>query len=294
MASDRVSRPTAPPTPTAAPTPTGSRPAAPSPAPSAPDAFGKPAPDRAGQAVKLGSHSDTEWWAGRPLSEARNAHRTNTKEQFDDALHSNANWFEGDVRKEINSDRMEMRHDTTHESGDNMTLHEWLTAGVKTGRGLKLDVKEPDHVPEILDELEKVGVPQDRLMLNLGYGAFEQWGSQIRERFPNALLALNPPTDGKIGKAEAEKLVAQAQRLGGPVTFEARYDQLTDEAIAILKPHGTISVWGSGVDNVSGTTEQLRHRGVDGMIDLSDHQPGVGEAVDKAKNWVKTKLDGIF
>lgn len=296
MPTDRVSRPAPAPAPAA--TPTGSRPAAPAPSPGptpAPsDRFGGPAPDRAGQALKLGSRPDNEWWAGRPLSEARNAHRTNTKEQFDDALHSNANWFEGDVRKEINSDRIEMRHDETHESGDNMTLREWLQAGVKTGKGLKLDVKEPSQMKAIMEEVERVGVPQERLMFNLGYGAMEQWGPEIRQRFPDALLALNPPTDGTIGKKEAEQLVAQAQRLGGPVTFEAHHDQLSNEAIAILRPHGTISVWGSGVDDVRGTTEELRGRGVNGMIDLSDHQPGVGEAADKAYNWAKTKLDQIF
>src|SRR4051812_7496831 len=118
MATDRVSRPAPAPAPTA--TPPGSRPAAPAPTPGPvpSDRFGAPAPDRAAQARKLGAHTDTEWWAGRPLSEARNAHRTNTKEQFDDALHSSANWFEGDVRKEINSDRIEMRHDPIQESGD--------------------------------------------------------------------------------------------------------------------------------------------------------------------------------
>ncbi|HVE83395.1 MAG TPA: DUF2181 domain-containing protein [Myxococcales bacterium] len=293
MPNERVSRPG--PTAVPAPTPTGSRPAAaPAPTPTSPDQFGRPAPDRAGQARRLGSHSDTEWWGGRPLSEARNAHRTNTKEQFNDALHSSANWFEGDVRKEINSDRMEMRHDEGHESGDNMTLREWLEAGVKTGRGLKLDVKEPEHMNEIMDEVERAGVPQERLMINLGYGAFEKWGPEIRRRFPDALLALNPPTSGTIGKKEAEQLVDQARRLGGPVTFEAHYDQLSDEAIATLKPHGTISVWGDGVGDVRGITEQLRDRGVDGMIDLADHHPGVGDAVDKAYNWAKTKLDKIF
>ncbi|HEY8208065.1 MAG TPA: DUF2181 domain-containing protein [Myxococcaceae bacterium] len=301
MASDRVSRPAPSATPTAGPTatPSGTRPAVPSPAPGptptpSSDKFGAPAPDRAAQARKLGAHTDTEWWAGRPLSEARNAHRTNTKEQFEAALHSNANWFEGDVRKEINSDNVEMRHDEHHESGDNMTLHEWLTAGVKAGRGLKLDVKDPDQMPKILDEVEKVGVPQDRLMFNLGYGAFEKWGPEIRRRFPDALLALNPPTSGTIGKKEAEQLVEQARKLGGPVTFEAHYDQFSDEAIAILRPHGTLSVWGDGVDDPRGTAQQLRDRGVNGMIDIAKSYPGKPGAADTAYNWAKTKLDEIF
>ncbi|HZN93586.1 MAG TPA: DUF2181 domain-containing protein [Myxococcales bacterium] len=297
MPTDRVAGPAPAPTPATSATPTGSRPAAapsPGPTPAAPDRFGGTAPDRAGQGVKLGARPDNEWWAGRPLSEARNAHRTNTKEQFQDALGSNANWFEGDIRKEINSDRMEMRHDEGHESGDNMTLREWLEAGVKTGKGLKLDVKEPGHMKEIMDEVERAGVPQERLMFNLGFGAFEEWGAELRRRFPDAILGLNPPPGDPIGKKEAEQWVAQARRLGGPVTFVAHHEKLTDEAIAVLRQHGPISVWGSGVDDVRGTTGKLRERGVNGMIDLSDHKPGVGDAADKAYNWTKTQLDKIF
>jgi hypothetical protein len=251
--------------------------------------------DTGAQERALGARPDREWWGGRPLSEARNAHRTNTREQFEDALQSGANWFEGDIRKEINSDRLEMRHDVAHESGDNLTLEEWLTMGRDSGRGLKLDVKEPGHVPEILDTVERVGVPHERLMFNLGYGAFERWGKEIRERFPDALLALNPPGEGAVDRQDAEALVEQARRLGGPVTFVVRHDLLTDEAIRTLQGHGTISVWGGGVDDLKAATEALRARGVNGMIDLStEGGPSLGDRVDAAKNWVKTGLDKIF
>ncbi len=81
-------------------------------------------------------------------------------------------------------------------------------------------------------------------MINLGFGAFEQWGAEVRRRFPNAILALNPPTSGSVGAAEAAAMVKQAQRLGGPVTFVVRHDLLTDEAIRTFKGHGPISVWG--------------------------------------------------
>src|SRR5947199_4347737 len=61
----------------------------------------------------------TSWWLSWPLSEGKNAHKTNTREQFDAAMKDGTfNWFEGDVRKELHGDRVEMRHDTTAEPGD--------------------------------------------------------------------------------------------------------------------------------------------------------------------------------
>ena len=63
----------------------------------------------------------TTWWAGRPLSEGKNAHKTNTKEQFDAAMKDGSNWFEGDIRKELHGNRVEMRHNPGAETGDNLT-----------------------------------------------------------------------------------------------------------------------------------------------------------------------------
>lgn len=132
-------------------------------------------------------------------------------------------------------------------------------------------------------------------MFNLGYGAFNEWGKEIRDRFPGAILGLNPPEGGAVDRKDAEAMVDQARRFGGPVTFVVRHDQLTDEAIRAFQGHGTISVWGSGVDDVQARTEALRARGVNGMIDLSSHGGGgVGDALDAGKNWVKTGLDKIF
>lgn len=240
--------------------------------------------------------TDTTWHRGQHLSEARNAHRTNTQEQFEAALKSGANWFEGDVRLEIDGSGIEMRHDTQHESGDNLTLREWLTMGRDSGRGLKLDVKEPQHMAEILKTIKEVGIPQERLMLNLGFGAMEQWGAEIRKQFPNATLAINPPTDGNVGAAEARRMVDQARKFGDPVTFVVRYDKLTDAAIREFQklPGATISVWGSGVKNVAGTTEDLKRRGVNGMIDLSSDSKGVDDLFRDGFNWARTGWDKLF
>lgn len=240
--------------------------------------------------------TDTTWRAGQPLSEARNAHRTNTKEQFQDALKSGANWFEGDVRLEIDGSGIEMRHDTSHESGDNLTLREWLTMGKQSGRGLKLDVKEPQHMAEILKTIREVGIPQERLMLNLGFGAMEQWGAEIRKQFPNAILAINPPTEGTVGAAEARRMVEQAKKFGDPVTFVVRYNKLSDEAIREFQklPGATISVWGSDVKDVAKTTEDLKLRGVNGMIDLASGGKGADDYLEDGFNWAKTRLDKWF
>lgn len=232
-----------------------------------------------------------QWWTS--LTSAKNAHYTNTKEQFREAMRSGANWFEGDVRKEIDSDRLEMRHDKGRERGDNLTLKEWLAAGKKSGRNLKLDIKEPQHVPEILKLLKESKIPEDRLMLNLGFGALEQHGAAIRAAFPNALLALNPPTDKPVGAAEAKRLLDQANRLGGPVTFVLRHDKVTEDGVAALERHGPVSIWGSDVKDVAERTRQLRRLGVTGMIDVSSANAtlvgklkgGVGELLDRASGW---------
>lgn len=237
---------------------------------------------------------DTTWSKGQPLSEARNAHRTNTKEEFEAALNSGANWFEGDIRKEINNDTPEMRHDKGHEDGDNLTLNEWLTMGKESGRGLKLDIKEGDQIPAVLDELEKVGISEDKLMLNLGFGDMEKYGAQIRERFPNAILAINPPTEGQVKGADAQKMVDLAKELGGPVTFVVRHDKLTDDAIKTFLPAGTVSVWGDSKDPVK-AAEDLKARGVNGMIDIAGpHGNNWGDAASAVKNWLKTGWDKVF
>lgn len=245
--------------------------------------------------------SQTRWWLGRPLSEGKNAHHTNTREQFAEALKSDNNWFEGDVRKEINSDKLEMRHDKGHESGDNLTLKEWLQMGKASGRGLKLDVKEGQHLERILDEVEQANIPSERLMFNLGDADMAKFGPEIRKRFPNAILAVNPPS-GPLDDKAVDRMIENAERGGKPVAFVVRHDQLTDAAIARLKPHGAISVWtdqghAPSEGDRQRVIDDLKRRGVNGVIDIpaamsTGEKIGVG--LDKAKNWVKDRWDSVF
>ena len=145
-------------------------------------------------------------------------------------------------------------------------------------------------------------------MFNLGDGDMARWAPEIRERFPDATLAINPATrlDGKENSGpledwQVDRMIALAEQGGAPVTFVVRYDLLTDEAIQKLGEHGTVSVWNSpsqgGVDDVEALTAELRERGVNGVIDLRPSMSNldkVTSGVEKGVGWLKGKLDGIL
>ena len=254
-------------------------------------------PGFVGDVARVLHAMDVRWWDDRPLSDARNAHRTNTREQFEDALGGDYNWFEGDVRAEINHpDRLEMRHDEQHESGDNLTLREWLEMGRDAGKGLKLDVKETALMDPLLDEIERAGIPQERLMLNLGDAGMAAWGAEIRRRFPDAILAINPRggREGAISGAAVDRMIVLAQRFGGPVTFVLHEEQVTPAAVARLQEHGPVSVWGN-VSDPEARAEEVREAGVEGMVDLGEaHAVGPGEVADYVVNRARTWWDRHF
>lgn len=235
---------------------------------------------------------DRQWWSDRPLYDARNAHRTNTKEEFADGLEGDFNWFEGDVRVEIDhDDRLEMRHEIHHESGDNLSLEEWLTKGKKAGKGLKLDIKESARMPQLLDTVAKVAPSQERLMFNLGDANMNKWGAEIRRRFPESILAINPRVvDGKL---DVDRMIDLATRFAGRVTFVLHENQVTPAAVATLQQYGPVSIWGDVADPAKRRGELLA-AGVEGMIDLGhDSPPTVGERLDSAKNRFRTWVGGL-
>ncbi|MEW6283582.1 MAG: hypothetical protein AB1758_33535, partial [Candidatus Eremiobacterota bacterium] len=181
-----------------------------------------------------------------------------------------------DVRASLDEPhRLQMRHDLGEEPGENLWLAEWLSLGRDSGRGLKLDVKEEQRTPQVLDEVEHSGVPPERLMFNLTCEGIERYGPEIRRRFPGAYLAVNPPSGGPTPENLA-RMARAARDLGGPVTFVLREDLVTDQAIRMLQEHGSLSVWNSPGLWVPGSLEsreqRLRERGVDGMIDLRPSQ----------------------
>jgi len=171
-----------------------------------------------------------------------------------------------------NGQRLEMRE--ASETGC-LSLDEWLAMGRASGRGLKLDVKEPQYMDQIVRQVKAAGIPSERLMWNLGDAAMSTWGAKLRQQFPRAVLAINPAggDDKKISSVDVARLMSLAKRgAGGPVAFVIRYERLTDEAVKALRPYGNISVWSTqgkvSTETVAQVAQQLRERGVDGVIDL--------------------------
>ncbi|MFL5319259.1 MAG: FAM151A/B family protein [Myxococcaceae bacterium] len=244
------------------------------------------------------------WWPGRPLSEARHAHKTNTAEQFQEAMKGGYNFFEADIRAGINPPHeLECRHDETGEPGNNLTLKQWLKMGKDSGRGLKLDVKEYAYVPKILDEVQAADIPDGRLMINLGDSAMSKYGAEIRRRFPNAILAINPKRSeaAKLNETQVKRMLELADKLGGPVTFVVRYDQLTPAATEQLTAKGTVSVWNdpgiAAPENPPAVGAELRRMGVNGVIDLRPPESKLEKAENALKKLpfvAKDKLEGWF
>jgi len=242
----------------------------------------------------------TEFGPGKALSQVRNAHATNTKEQMRAALEHGYDFLEGDVREEINRPgEVEMRHDVIHESGDNLTLAEWLRIGRESGRGLKLDIKEPDHMPRVLRVVQSSGVGGSRLMFNLGASAMAAWGTRIRAAHPESWLALNPSgEDGLLGESEIATFMSQARMFGGSCTFVVRFDRLTPPIIARLETQAPVSVWnalgGPGISDPVAEAARIRQEGVTGVVDLRP-TPGWGskltKAADLAVNGLRTGVD---
>lgn len=265
---------------------------------------------------RLRSRDDRAWDPSLDsLTTARNAHRTNTADEMHDALGDDYNWLEGDVRL-TDDDEVVMAHDA-EDREHGLTLERWLAIGADGARGLKLDLKDHDSLPAVLDALEVSGIPDGRIMVNVGELPLSELG-EIRKRFPDAWIALNPTRDDDdtYSPDSIARITELADQLGGRITFPIRWDIATDDVIQALKPHGSVSIWTSrtgGTPNDTDTERQrLLDRGVDGMIDLgepagfllrigqwaldlwnSDPVDGVRELVDDAGERLEEAADGI-
>ncbi|WP_342380059.1 hypothetical protein NVS55_10880 [Myxococcus stipitatus] len=245
------------------------------------------------------------WKPGMTLDQAKNAHYTNTEGQLAEAAGSKSNWFEGDLQVSPGGSLV-LRHDNDEKG--NLTFDTWLAEGNKLGVGMKVDIKfdvpkiedplkQREAYAKMLDSISAAGTPGERLMFSIGMGEMSYkmgdapdsptLGQEIRRRFPGATLAINPPGEGKLDSAKAQQMIDAAKAAGeGPTTYVANLDQITherysnnseiDKAVAMLEEHGSVSIWNSPTDfpqktqvgNVNKTTEELRARGIQGMIDI--------------------------
>lgn len=219
------------------------------------------------------------WPAGQDISAARNAHFTNTAREMAAALQADYDWIEGDVRLDDHGKPV-----MAHEPGarHSMALDEWLAIGAASGRGLKLDFKDPRAIESALRLLRAHGVPGWRLILNVTVGGpsgvtWEQLAT-ARRRFPDAIVNLS--TDAQeLTPTVIGQLRAWARAVGHNVMFPLRWDLVDDQVIAALRDVGRIAIWNSpavgGPSDLAAEVLRLRARGVDGMIDL---RPGSGMA----------------
>lgn len=210
-------------------------------------------------------------WNGGPISAIHEAHKTNTTEQFSDAMTSGVNWFEGDIRFEINDPHtLEMRHDPWQEPGDNLTLAQWLAKGAASGRGLKLDIKDSAGTPAMLDQVAAAGIPDDRLMFNYGTGEMRAYAGETRRRFPGAIIAYSVPGDPSqpFPLARVPEAIAETFRAGGgPITFVLNARQATPAVVAAFEKVAPVSIWGDADDPVA-VARHLRAIGVTGEMDV--------------------------
>lgn len=234
------------------------------------------------------------------LSSGRNAHHSNTAAEMRAALEGDHNWLEGDLRVNDDGDLV-MAHDADKE-GDGLAVEEWLAIGGAGQRGMKIDVKEYEAMPKLLDAIEASGIPDGRIMLNYGAGAVStDEARDMRRRFPDAWMAINPSAPEGNGDYDDDALrqaTDMADAVGGRVAFPIRWDIASDEAIQQLKPHGKVSIWTANSEGTPDDTGQERQRlldrGVDGVIDLGPPQGFLENLQERAKDlWNSGPVGGV-
>ncbi|NTX08882.1 hypothetical protein [Myxococcus sp. CA040A] len=230
-----------------------------------------------------------QWKPGQKLSEANNAHATNTQHDFNKAVEEGKNWVEGDLQTKKDGG-MEMNHD---ESGPKLSFQEWLAKGKALGVGVKVDVKldafkndpvkKEAAVKEMVKQVVDSGIPGERLMFSVNPTEARWIREALGDKLPTATMGINAP-DGALtsdtAAAMQQHITDNAPR---PVSFITRYKDIKDaspEVIQALKNgKATVSVWNDPgdmsplieqADDVVSETKKLKERGVDGMVDIRE------------------------
>lgn len=261
------------------------------------------------------SQDPYRWSDGAHISQARNAHYTNTKGEMAKGLSGDYNFLEGDVWLEAAARSLPvvdllrepiMAHYPDDVKG--LTLKEWLQVGKRAGKGLKLDIKQSAAIPKVIKAVKETGIPEERLIFNadmafgpglprtLKFRAIDAATDlttqtsemrEIREAFPKSTIGVGlytgkQPAGVVYSRAQLESVIKIAQDLGGPITFPLRAEFVTAEAVAALKPYGSVSVWNDPKtylpDDLKEAERFFRSLGVDGMVDLRDASRPLPEA----------------
>jgi hypothetical protein len=213
-------------------------------------------------------------WRGGSPAELRNAHITNTAEQLRVALAGDYNALEGDVRLEHGVPVM------SHDAGgeDALLFADWARIGAATGKHLRIDLKEAAAIDQVSALLDRLGVPDEQVTLNLSTGmpfsdADVERGvlARIRAAHPDALIGFNVP-DSVLGAPIGDATRA-ASSIGGPTMISLAIDQVDPQLVQRLHAAGVhVGVWNDPVTDPvadpAATLRSLRDQGIDGMVDL--------------------------
>lgn len=234
-------------------------------------------PAQRAKLLALAGTSSTRPWN---LEFARNAHATNTPGQMEHALRGSYDVLEGDLRVD-SAGRLVMAHDPTQLNG--MPFDDWLAIAGRSGRGIKVDVKEPEAIAEAVRKLRASGVPQARIILNIPIGTGGANSATVGEMalikrgLPRSTVNLSNqryPYDG----SQLQQLRAASDYFDGRVMFPIRADQVTPELARSLSPYGRVAVWNEpwfgDVDSVTRERRRLRDVGATGTIDLRTRPDG--------------------
>lgn len=220
---------------------------------------------------------------GAQPASIRNAHYTNTRAQLAYALKGPYNSFEGDVR--MRGGIPVMQHDVGVAA--DLTFEQWATIIHRSGRHMRIDIKDAAMLELVCRILERLGVPSGRVTFNMSVLA--PWSSSnqpieaidlLRKRFPRSWITLNLPMPFGPGY----QLVAHAarrigsERLGVAVMggFVKEHD-----VRALRRDFAVVNCWNHPVIDQPGDIERetarLRAMGVNGMIDLRRREDPLAE-----------------
>ena len=218
------------------------------------------------------------WQVGTDISAASNAHRTNSVAELQDALASDHDWLEGDVR--MHEGRAVLAHGPA--SDRSMALRDWVAVGAASRRGLKLDFKDASAIEPAARMLHDAGVPDGRIIFNVTCtGAGRRAASPralhaLRARFPGAIINLDPGPAPYDDRSIATAL-SLARTIGDPIMFPLDAAHVDERIIRAFRAGGRVAIWNDprrhDPGDLARATRRLRHWGANGMIDLRRFAP---------------------
>ncbi len=151
-------------------------------------------------------------------------HGVNSQNNLRQFLDSNIRWAEIDVRDDIATGELILRHDgleetPLHEEEQMLRFRDTLHLLLKRGRNVKIDFKTNRHVfMEVIDILQNEQVPANRLWFNSNIDCIGKKGFRtLREIFPSSIIQI--PAEGVAPilrgmPEEGERLVAALKDIG--------------------------------------------------------------------------------